>query len=257
MSISFSADRQYNFGTTVKQVDFFAFPRAGSHFLQYCLSGLFDLVSRLPAAILTNAEAASRQNELNELAIYALKLRESGVPYQPLWVNPMPNGVHGKPIAVENPALILIRHPLAALYSAWRARKRLGFQLESAADFARRLDEYQAFYDAGQSLAHAKPQSTLIVRFEDLVAEVATLERLVEFVGLRPKLSPHFVHWVTRFENMVAQGERSFYREGNNDAWKTDAEFAKLVAAAGPARDFERFGYSTQEASPRSQASRT
>lgn len=235
----------YSFGTRLTVVDFFAFPRTGSHFLQYCLSGLFDLVSRLPDEIQTDPEAASRQNELKESALYALSLREPGAPFQPLWLNPLPNGVHGKPILAEHPAIILIREPVASLFSAWRARKRLHFQLESGVDFKRHLDEYEAFYDAALAVLSANRTKALLVRYEDLSASVTSLERLVQFINIQPKLRPSFVHWVCRFDNLVARGERSFYREGSNDAWQRDEQFAGLLTAAGARRDFQRFGYQT------------
>src|SRR5579875_3878036 len=52
---------QYYFGTLIKQIDVFAFPRTGSHLSAYCFNGLFDSVSLLPEALRTSPEPISRQ----------------------------------------------------------------------------------------------------------------------------------------------------------------------------------------------------
>jgi hypothetical protein len=79
----------------LKEFEYFAFPRVGSHFFYYCLTGLFDLIG-LPHEHLTSIEAISRQEELNPLALYALKLREDGIPFQPVFFNALSNGMHGQ-----------------------------------------------------------------------------------------------------------------------------------------------------------------
>ena len=242
-------EHEYRTGAVLKVVDYYAFPRTGSHFLGACIGGLFDHVTILPAQIRTDPEAVSRRDELSELALYALDLREPGVTYQPVWFDVLRNGPHGAPIPGENPILIVIRHPLAAAYSAWRSRHRLGWVVETSQELGAHLDRYETFYDAGLQLARNSADQVLILRYEDLIQSAEPLERLVRFVGLRPKLAPRFVHWVTRFENFVKPGERSFYRGGDDGAWRTDAQFGRLLAATGP-RDFSRFGYASDSLTP-------
>ncbi len=234
---------EYYAGNILRVIDYYAFPRTGSHFLGHCISGLFDHVTILPAEIRTDPEAASRKQELSELALYALDLRAPGVRYQPVWFNVLRNGPHGAPIPGENPILIVIRHPLAAAYSAWRSRKRLGWRVETPPEMKAHLDGYESFYDTGLGLARGGGAEVLMIRYEDVIASAEPLERLVRFVGVTPKLSPQFVFWVTRFENFVKPGERSFYRGGDDGAWQRDAEFARLIESSGPPRDFSRFGY--------------
>lgn len=237
---------EYYFGSLVKQIDVFAFPRTGSHFLAYCFSGLFDSVSLLPQAHRTVPEAISRQDEIRDEALYALDLREPGVPFQPVWLNPLSGGVHGLPFLSENPALLLIRDPVATAFSAWRARERLGFNLETPDDLNDHWNRYQEFYSAGMDMLAQSPGNTLLARYEQLAATVEALDDIVHFVGIKPKLEPRFVHWVTRFENLVKDGNRTFYREGRNDAWKRNAEWCDLVRRTGM-RDFSRFGYPLNE----------
>jgi hypothetical protein len=210
----------------------------------YSFSGLYDMVMTVPKELLEHREAISRQNEIGDLALYGLELREPGTPYQPVWLNPIKDeGFHRTPIAGDNPVLILIRHPLAAAYSAWRARKRLPLLVESPAEMSAHLNWYENFYDAGMKLVAGKDTKALLVRYEDLTFSPQELERVIEFIGIRPKLSPQFVHWITKFDNFVKPGERSFYRSGNDEGWRTDPEFGRLVKASGPSRDFRRFGY--------------
>jgi hypothetical protein len=235
---------QYYFGSLVKQIDVFAFPRTGSHFLAYCFAGLFDSVSFLPEAYRTATEPISRQDELKDEVLYGLDLREPGVPFQPVWLNPLASGVHGLPILSENPLLLLIRDPVASAFSAWRAGNSLGFQLKTAEDLNKHWDKYESLYDTGMRIIEEAPGRALLVRSERLTASSEMLDRIVEFVGVKPKLAPHFVHWITRFENFVKEGERRFYREGNDEAWKGNEEWCQLVREAGP-RDFSRFGYKT------------
>jgi hypothetical protein len=233
---------QYYFGSLLKEIDVFAFPRTGSHFLAYCFAGLFDSVSLLPEVHRTSHEAISRQDEIRAQALYALDLREAGAPFQPVWLNPLIGGVHGIPVQSGNLALLLIRDPIATAFSAWRARHRLGFTLETSKDLNDHLDRYETFYDAGLELAKIPGERILLVRYELLTAEFNTLERIVEFVELKPKLTPQFVHWITKFDNFVNNGERSFYREGDNHAWRKNDAWCRLLQGAG-IRDFSRFGY--------------
>lgn len=174
---------QYYFGTLLKQVDVFAFPRTGSHFLAYCFAGLFDSISMLPEIHRTSPEAISRQDEIRTKALYALELREPGVPFQPVWLNPLTGGVHGTPVESNHRALLLIRDPMAAAFSAWRARDRLHFVLESSNDLNDHLDKYELFYDAGLDLFNRCGARVLLVRYEELTAGFDVLERIVELSG--------------------------------------------------------------------------
>ncbi|MGH9343968.1 MAG: hypothetical protein ACRD19_09435 [Terriglobia bacterium] len=235
---------QYYFGTLVKQIDVFAFPRTGSHFLAYCFSGLFDSVSLLPEIYRTAPEPISRQNEIKDEVLYGLDLREPGVPFQPVWLNPLAGGVHGLPVWTDNPILLLIRDPVATAFSAWRAGNSMGFSLKTAQDLNQHWDKYESFYDAGMKIIQAAPARSLFVRYEVLTANLEMLDTIVGFVGVKPKLSPPFVHWITRFENFVKEGTRRFYREGNNKAWEANEEWGQIVREAGP-RDFRRFGYNS------------
>ena len=84
----------YYFGRVpAVQIDMFSFPRCGAHFLRLCTAGLFDLVA-LPHGDSGKAEAAQRREELDPLSLYALNLREDGVPYHPVWFNTTSNGRH-------------------------------------------------------------------------------------------------------------------------------------------------------------------
>ncbi len=107
----------------------------------------------------------------------------------------------------NNPALLLIRDPIATAFSAWRARRRLGFILESPDDLNDHLEKYERFYDVGFDLFNRSGGRLLLVRYEELIAGFDVLERIVEFVGLKPKLAPRFVHWVTRFQNFAKDGK--------------------------------------------------
>jgi hypothetical protein len=49
-------------------------------------------------------------------------------------------------------------------------------------------------------------------------------------------LSPSFVHWLTSFERFTKPGARTFYRAGNNDAWREDAEWKEMAEKSDFAR---------------------
>src|SRR5260221_11903205 len=85
-----------------EEIQLFAYPRVGSHFLAYCLHGLYDLVA-LESCHSDNPEVVAREQELDPHALYALELREDGAAYQPLWVNAIANVVHGMPVPSANP----------------------------------------------------------------------------------------------------------------------------------------------------------
>jgi len=234
----------YHFGTRLaKRCDYYAFPRTGSHYLWACFTGLFDLVF-FPNGFEDNAEAKQRADELNPHAFYVLRLRDDGVPYQPVFLDPAPQGVHGVPTAGAWPSIILIRDPHPTIYSWYHtATDRWGAQVPDRVAWLRdAYAKYRAYYDAALAVVATDPAKHFLLRFEDLKADPAALVRLAAFVGVQPKLSPAFVHWWTDFERMTKPGHRTFYRAGNNAHWRTDAAWQADLQAAAPG-DFSRFGY--------------
>lgn len=239
---SFAITNKYYFGTLVKEIDIFAFPRTGSHLFYYCCQGLFDLIT-LPHEQVENPEAIARQAELNPISLYALRLRDPAIPYQPVRLNPSRTGLHGFALQWQNPSCVLIRDPVATAYSFFRVGFRWGLKHRlSTAWIAEQFEQFGCFYRKAWDLLQSQPEKTLLVRYEELLAGPRTLERLVEFVGVTPKLKPGFVYNTTRFKSMVNPGDRSFYREGKNLAWRSDPEWVEaLRGVAG--FDFSEFGY--------------
>jgi hypothetical protein len=238
---------RYFFGRVeAVRIDFFAFPRCGSHFLRSCTAGLLDLVA-LPHGDSASPEAAARQNEIDPLALYALNLREDGVPYQPVWFNATANGRHGTPVMSGHPVLILIRDPHAAVYSLYRVtRDRWNTPIGDTRAWAKKqFESYAQFYSAALALLAAHHGRAMLLRYEDLRAGPQALERLVAFVGVRPKLSIPFVHHFTRFGTFATAGARTFYREGDNEAWRRDEDWLTTIRAL-PLPGFEPFGYAPQ-----------
>lgn len=237
----------YHFGSRLAvRCDYYAFPRTGSHYLWACLTGLLDLVF-YPNEHVDNPEARQRAEELNPHAYYALRLREDGVPFQPVYIDPSPNGLHSKPAAGKWPTLILIRDPHPSIYSWYHtAIDRWGAQIPDRVVWMREAySHYRDFYSAAFSLVDSTSTQICLVRFEDLKANVTELERIVSFLGVKPKLSPAFVHWWTDFERMTQAAPRTFYRGGNNRRWREDRAWLADLAQAN-AGDFSRFGYPEQ-----------
>lgn len=237
----------YHFGTRLAvRCDYYGFPRTGSHYLWACFTGLFDLVF-YPNSFVENPEAKQRAEELNPHAYYVLRLREDGVPYQPLYINAAPQGVHGVPSAGEWPILILIRDPHPTIYSWYHtARDRWGAQIDDRVAWMREAyQQYRKFYDAALALVASHPERTHLIRFEELKRDPAVLERIVRFVGVQPKLSPAFVHWWTDFERMTRPGNRTFFRGGDNERWRQDAAWQADLQRAAPG-DFTAYGYSSK-----------
>ncbi len=233
---------KYYFGSLVKEIDLFAYPRTGSHFFTYCFTGLFDVIS-LTHEHLHNREAIDRQLELSERSLYGLDLRESSAPYRPIWLNALANGTHGSPKKGQSPSILLIRDPIATAYSYYRVRHRWGFDIEQPEGWLNgHLAAYFEFYEQGFTILEQFPEDTLLVRYERLILDHMMLEEVARFVGAKPKLLPEFVYWLTQFNNLVVPGERSFYREGRNDAWLRDALWVKLLSLVDQ-RDFSVFGY--------------
>jgi len=234
----------YYFGTTLaKRIDYFAFPRTGSHFLWTSFTGLFDLVF-FANQYVENPEARQRTEELNPLATYAMKLREDGVPVQPVYINAAPNGVHGGPVLGSDPAIILIRNPHPTIYSWYHtATERWSAKIE---DLPHWIQEaycgYTSFYETAFAMQQANPSRVHLVRFEALKEDPSVLAGLAAFVGVQPKLSPEFVFEWTRFDRMTRAGHRTFYRTGDNATWHSDASWRAHLKAVAPG-DFSRFGY--------------
>jgi hypothetical protein len=241
----------YYFGTRLaKRCDYYAFPRTGSHYLWACLTGLLDLVF-FPNEFVDHPEAKQRAEELNPHAYYALRLREDGVPYQPVYLNAAPQGVHGNPSPATGdwPVIILIRDPHPTVYSWYHtATQRWGAKVPDRVAWMRdTYAEYRKFYDAALSVLETNPTRALLVRFEDLKAGPAALDRIVSFIGVQPKLSSAFVHWWTDFDRMTANtAARTFYRAGNNQQWRQDADWIADLARAAPG-EFGRYGYAGNE----------
>lgn len=237
---------RYYFGTLARQIDCFAYPRTGSHYFNYCCSGLLDLVA-LPTPGIDNPEAISRQEELDPGVLAALAARSDGVPYQPVIINHRATGQHGEPARTEHPLVVLIRDPFATVYSyykaatsRWGAADRIR---DAGAWAAEKLGRYHSFYTRAWEVLAADPARSLLIRFEDLTAGPEPLRRLAELAGVTPKLPPELVHRLTRFDTITRPGARTFYRGGDNDAWRRDSAWCEAVEAAAPALDFDRFGY--------------
>lgn len=237
----------YHFGQLVKEIDYFAYPRTGSHFFRYSTSGLFDIVSRKHLHI-ENPEAIDRQREITPEVLYGLDLREPGVAYQPVWLNGTANGVHGRPMDGNNQVIILIRDPKATVYSLYRVHRDRWHGVPDIDNgvseqwLAHTFQEFASFYHGAFDLMDSLGDRSLLIRYEEMVASPEPLRRLVDFCGVKPKLQPDFVHFLTRFDRFAKPGERTFYRSGDNDAWRHDAVWtAKLQNVEVP--DFSRFGY--------------
>lgn len=237
----------YYFGTRLAvRCDYYAFPRTGSHYLWACLTGLLDLVF-YPNEHVDNPEAKQRAEELNPYAYYALRLREDGVPIQPVYINAEPQGMHGIPAASKWPALILIRDPHPTIYSFYHtAIDRWGAKIPDRVAWMRETyQKFREFYTAAETVQKLAPERTCLIRFETLKTQPGELERIVKFLGVQPKLSPSFVHWWTDFERMTQPGARTFYRKGNNTHWRQDDGWRADLLKAAPG-DFSQFGYPDQ-----------
>jgi len=234
----------YYFGRTLaKEIEYFAYPRSGSHFLFYCLSGLFDMVATLHSE-LHNQEAISRQAELNEIVLYALDLREDGVLHQPVWIDALSNGIHGLPRPGGKPLIVLIREPVATLYSLFHtSTERWGATIPDVGAWLRTTaDEYQRFYREAFRLISENRDRCLLLRYEALLSGPDELRTIVDFVGVKPKLSPEFVYRITKFDSFVRPGQRTFYRAGDNERWRQDQRWLEALRAIEH-YDFTDFGY--------------
>ena len=188
-------------------------------------------------------EPVQRLKELNPLSSYSLRLREDGIPYQPVFINASANGTHGNPISNGNPTIILIRDPMAVLYSYYKtAKDRWGLEDEPVDWAKRKVAEYRSFYTDAFKLINNPDPKTLLLRYEDLKNSDSELERVVDFISVEPKLHCDFVRYWTEFNRMTADGHRTFYRSGDNEVWKNDTEWRQILDTAQPG-SFSEFGY--------------
>lgn len=225
---------RYFFGRTLARcIDAFAFARTGSHLFRHCTAGLFDLVA-IPQPGMDNDEAIARQEEIEPCALYALDLREDGVPYSPVVFNMRATGQHGFPEKGPDSMVVIIRDPIPTLYSFFRvSTDRWGQSIDDPPLWVRaKFQRYAAFYDTAFEQIAKAPADSLLIRYEDLLAGTEPLQRLVDLVGVRPKLSPAFVHSVTRFDAFARPGKRTFYRAGDNEAWRSDARWCDILQHA-------------------------
>jgi hypothetical protein len=226
-----------------KRLDFFSFPRTGSHYLGTSLAALFDLI-QYPQEFAADPEVKQRAEEISPYTNYVLSLRENGAPYKPVYIDTSPNGVHGTPKAGKWPIILLVRDPHATVFSWYFTSKDRWHLFE-----ANRVDwirdayrQYREFYQLGFEIVKAESPSVFLVRYEDLKRDYSTLARLARFIGVQPKLNPEFVFWWTGFGRMTKPGPRTFYRAGNNTKWKEDpAWLADLQSAE--IGSFGEFGY--------------
>jgi hypothetical protein len=247
--MNYVAKDKYLAGRTLtEEISYFSFPRAGSHFFVHCLNGLFDLIT-FPHEHLHNAEALARQTEINPEALYALDLREEGSIHQPLYLNASAGGggPHGLPFRTNKRCIILIRHPLPTLYSFYRVnRDRWGATIDDPAVWLEtQLSAYVNYYTAAFAVLDADAEQALLVRYEELISGPQALEDVAQFVRLKPKLSPAFVHWVTAFERFARPdggGPRTFYRAADPRAYAADPVWRKLVESLDCSR-WQPFGY--------------
>ncbi len=238
-------EEKYFFGTRLAhRLDYYAFLRTGSHFLWNCFTGLFDLVF-FENEFVNDPEAKQRQEELDPMALYALKLRSDTAPYQPVCINAVPNGLHGFPQDGPNPIIILMRDPYASIYSLYlTARDRWGLKVDDTVSWLKEnFALYRKFYDEAFKLNEANQEKVLIVRYEALKAGPQELQKIVDFVGVRPKLKSEYVFWWTRFDRITREGERTFYRAGDNELWKQDKAWREALEKA-EIDEFSKFDYS-------------
>lgn len=228
-----------------KRFDYFAYPRVGSHFFFHILSGLYELVMFETDEYKTK-EYLSRKEEINSLSLYALTLRDPTKIYsQPIFINPLANGVHGNPIDSEYPIISLIRNPCSAIYSYYRLQKdRFSFKFADKSKWLEgRFEEYYCFYSDALKLKKKKKEKFLLLKYEDLIDDLGSLNMIIDFIGLETKLSPEFVFECTKFSKFTSNENRTFYREANNQKWSEDQKFLTLIQNIDLMK-FRSLGYS-------------
>ena len=227
-----------------KRIDYFAYPRVGSHFLFHIFSGLYELIL-FESEDFKTEEYLARKNEINEFSLYALSLSDlNKSTRQPIFVNPKANGIHGTPIDSGFPIISLIRHPLATAYSYYRLERdrfNRSFSNEKAW-ILDKLNEFDKFYTQVFEVKNKIKNDMLILNFEDLVSDDKYINNIVDFFNVEPKLDPNFVYNCTKFENFTSNSDRTFYRNGDNEKWLQDDNF-KLMIKDFDFKKFRKFGY--------------
>lgn len=232
----------YHFGVRLaRDLDYFAFPRTGSHFLWHCFTGLFDLVF-FPTPYGDQPEPKQRREELDPMALKALELRTDDAGFNPVHIHHDSNGLHGVPVDNGRPIIVLIRDPRPVLYSYYQtATSRWGAViLDIDAWLKEQAALYERFYAAAWEIREKVPERVHLVRFEELRRDPAALQQIAEFVGAPPKLPAEFVFWCCQFDRFTRPGDRTFYRQGDDNAWRHDPVWLARLENIG---DFSRYGY--------------
>lgn len=227
-----------------KRFDYFAYPRVGSHFLFHIFSGLYELILFDSESFQTN-EYLSRQTEINEFYLYALSLNDSRKSFnQPIFINPVANGIHGLPIDSGFPVISLIRHPLPTVYSYFRLhRDRLNYQFEDKREWVEyKLNEYLFFYSKVFDLKNQIGNNMIILKYENLISNYNYLYDIIKFVKTEPKLDPKFVYKCVEFKNFVSDMNRTFYRDADNKKWLNDDDFQCLISELD-LQKYYQYGY--------------
>jgi hypothetical protein len=214
-----------------KRFDYFAYPRVGSHFLYHIFSGLYELIL-FDSESFQTSEYLSRKTEINELSLYALSLKDSQKNFnQPIYINPLANGIHGFPIDCGFPVISLIRHPLPTVYSYFRVlRDRLNHQFEDRKIWVEdKLNEYLSFYSKVFDLKNKIGTNMIILKYENLISDYKYLFDIIKFINIDPKLDPKFVFKCLKFESFVNDKNRTFYRDADNNKWSEDNVFKGLI----------------------------
>jgi hypothetical protein len=204
---------------------------------------LIDLVF-FPTEFTDKPEPKQRAQELNPYTFYVLGMRDNGIPYHPVYIDPAPHGTHGLPSAGQWPVILLIRDPHPTIYSWYHtATDRWGLRVEDRVAWIRdAYRQYREYYERGFGLVAANPSNAYLLRYEELKRDHFALSHLVEFIGVQPKLDPKFVHWWTEFERMTKPGAKTFFRSGNNARWREDEAWLADLRLAGIG-NFQQFGY--------------
>lgn len=215
-----------------KRIDYYAFPRVGSHYLFHIFSGLFELVL-LDSDDFKTTEYLSRSKEIDEIAHYALRLVDLNVPRSsPIFIHPNPNGIHGEPHDFGNPIICLTREPVASIYSLYRLnRDRFNEEIKDVGLWIRgKFKEYSEFYKCALSIEEKRSSKFLLLKYEDICKSWQQLSEICDFIEEFPKLDPKFVHHITKFDNFTKSENRTFYRDGDNTKWRNDEEFVKNLS---------------------------
>lgn len=234
----------------IKEFDYYAFPRTGSHFLMINLGGLFDLeVVRQGTLAQDNKrhlskEERSRTRELRPFVLLLLKQRWPSWEKSPVRIYANPSGVYHSTIKARDlPILVMIRNPIATMYSLYNLFvSRFKYKVGDIRNFVEKnLDAYRKYYQPAFEL-QKEGHPLLMIRYEELLTSPAPMEKICKFLCVTPKLNPSIVFFMTRFKVITKIKYRTFYRHGNNQAWKRDLMFLEAVKPF-LAMEWEEYGY--------------